>query len=168
LVTKTEIDNVPFYVVHGDVPALLGLGACEAFDLIHHVDIVDTVKSGDILDEFSDLFTGIGSIAGEHHIVIDDTVPPVVHPPRRIPLTVEAKLKNTLDNLEINGIITKQQSPTKWMNSLLVVEKKDGTLQICLDPVILIKPSRESIIIYQRVTKYLLNSVETKCSRLLI
>ena len=119
-----EIDNVPFYVVRGDVPELLGLGACEALDLIRRVDVVDSVKSGDILDEFSDLFTGIGSIPGEHHIVIDDTVPPVVHPPRRIPLTVEAKLKNTLDKLENNGIITKQDTPTDWLNILLVVERK--------------------------------------------
>ena len=110
------------------------IGACEALDLIRHVDVVDTAKSGDILDEFSDLFTGIGSIPGEHHIVIDDTVPPVVHLPRRNPLTVGAKLKNTLDKLENNGVITKQDSPTVWVNSLLVVEKKDGILLICLDP----------------------------------
>jgi len=132
-VFKDRNTDIPFYVVHGDVPALLGLGACEALDLIRRVDTMDTVKN-DILSEFSDVFTGIGSIPGEHHIVIDNTVPPVVHPPRRIPLTVEAKLKKTLDKLENDGIITKQDGPTDWVNSLLVIEKKDGSLRICLDP----------------------------------
>ena len=163
-VFKDRNIDIPFYVVHGDVPALLGLGACEALDLIRRVDVVYTMKN-DILSEFSDVFTGIGSIPGEHHIVIDDTVPPVIHPPRRIPLTVEAKLKKTLDKLENSGIITKQDGPTDWVNSLLVVEKKDGSLCICLDP---IKPSRENITIFQRVKRYLINSVERRSSQLSI
>jgi len=34
-------------------------------------------------------------------------------------------LKKTLDNLEKSGIISKQDEPTDWVNSLMIVEKKD-------------------------------------------
>ena len=31
------------------------------------------------------------------------------------------------------GLVTKQDGPTDWVNSILVVEKKDGSLHICFD-----------------------------------
>jgi len=70
---------------------------------------------------------------GAYHIIIDKNIPPVVHSPRRIPLSLEERLKKTLCELESLGIIKKQDQPTEWVNSLLV-EKKDGSLRLCLDP----------------------------------
>ena len=90
-----------------------------------------------MLEEFKDVFTGIGKMPGKHHnffIVIDENVRPVVHPPRRVPFALEIKLKRTLDNLESKGIIERRDDPTDWVNSLLIVEKRDGSLRLCLDP----------------------------------
>ena len=33
-----------------------------------------------------------------------------------------------------NGVITPIQEPTDWVNSLVIVEKPNGKLRICLDP----------------------------------
>ena len=43
---------------------------------------VDNVKPE---EEYQDVFKGIGLFPGEYHIKIDETVSPVVNPPRRIP-----------------------------------------------------------------------------------
>ena len=32
------------------------------------------------------------------------------------------------------GVLVKVDQPTDWVNSLVIVEKKNGTLQMCLDP----------------------------------
>ena len=44
------------------------------------------------------------------------------------------KLKETLDRFENAGVITKLDHPTEWVNSLVIVKKKDGSLRLCLDP----------------------------------
>ena len=86
------------------------------------------------MDEFADLFTGVGCLSGEHHIVIDPSVKPVIHAARRVPLALQPKLRQTLDELVKSGIIVKRDEPTDWVNSLLIVEKKDSSLRLCLDP----------------------------------
>ena len=59
---------------------------------------------------------------------------PVVHAPRRVPLTIKDKLKETLDQLEKETIIAKVNEPTDWVSSLVIVEKKDKSLRLCIDP----------------------------------
>ena len=59
---------------------------------------------------------------------------PVIHPPRKVPLTIFPKLKETLTKLIKANVISKIEEPTGWVNSLVIVEKKDKTLRLCLDP----------------------------------
>lgn len=44
------------------------------------------------------------------------------------------RLKSDLDPMETVGIIVKVSEPTDWVNSLVLVEKPNGTLHICLEP----------------------------------
>jgi hypothetical protein len=87
-----------------------------------------------LLNEYPDCFNGIGCFDGEFHITLDPDVPPVVHPPHRVPEALRDKLKNELENLELHGIIAKVSEPTDWVNSLVCVTKPDGSLRLCLDP----------------------------------
>ena len=59
---------------------------------------------------------------------------PTIHPPRKVPLTILPKLKETLDRLEMAGVVSNLDHPTEWLNSLVIVEKKDGSLRLYLDP----------------------------------
>ncbi|KAF7664615.1 hypothetical protein LDENG_00171990 [Lucifuga dentata] len=43
------------------------------------------------------------------------------------------RLKETLSTQEKRGVIRKVTKPTQWVSSLVVTEKKNGTLQVCLD-----------------------------------
>ena len=44
------------------------------------------------------------------------------------------KVKEKLAAMERNGIIVKRDEPTAWVNSMLIVEKKDGSIRLCIDP----------------------------------
>ena len=39
-----------------------------------------------LLDEYKNVFECLWDLLGEYHIVTDDAVPPLVHPPRRVPV----------------------------------------------------------------------------------
>ena len=70
----------------------------------------------------------------EYDIKVDPAVEPKVHPPRRVPLELKSKLKVKLDRMEKGNTIIKVNTPTKWVSSLLLKEKPNGELRVCLDP----------------------------------
>ena len=44
------------------------------------------------------------------------------------------KLKGTLNDLERKDIIAKVEEPVSWVSNLVIVEKANKTLRLCLDP----------------------------------
>ena len=42
---------------------------------------------------------------GEYHIVLDETIKPVIHPPRKVPYSIQRKLKEKLPQLEVCGVV---------------------------------------------------------------
>ena len=120
-----------FEVVDDGLCPILGL---ESSELLSIVNRINEMKTTDLLDKYSDVFEGIGCLSGEHDISVDPSVKPVIHAPRRVPISMTDKLKKELDDMEKSGIIAKVDVPTPWVNSLVCVEKRDGSLRICLDP----------------------------------
>lgn len=43
-------------------------------------------------------------------------------------------VKEELDRMEKLKVIEKISEPTDWMNSLVIVGKKNGKLRVCMDP----------------------------------
>ena len=70
----------------------------------------------------------------EYHIELDPSVPPVIQTPRKVPHAKHTQLKETLDKLERDGIIASVDEPTDWVHNLVITEKRNGSLRICLDP----------------------------------
>ncbi len=84
---------------------------------------------------YANVFEGLGKFPGEeYHIELKPNAVPVIHPPRRVPQALQNRLKETLDRLETNKIISKVNKPTDWVQSLVIVEKPNGSLRLCLDP----------------------------------
>lgn len=92
------------------------------------------LSTDSIVQEFSDVFVGLGCLPGEYSIQVDPSVKPVVHPCRKVPFAIQDKLKDELDRMEQLEVICKEDNPTQWVSSMVVVEKKNGKLRICLDP----------------------------------
>ena len=58
----------------------------------------------------------------------------MVVPPRKVPFALKDRLKKELDRMENMGIIEKVEKSTDWVNALVLVEKPNGKLRVCLDP----------------------------------
>ena len=124
---------VQFIVVSAKVNPIIGLKTCEHLNLIKCVSMINNVDPT-IFDDFDDLFGDLVCLPGTYHINIDPNVKPVVHPPHRVPFAIRHKLQAELDRLVSLGVIEKVDQPTDWVNSIVLIEKHNGDLCICLDP----------------------------------
>ena len=56
-----------------------------------------------------------------------------MQPPRKIPVALRDKVRDELTRMESLGVIVKQDEPTPWVNSMVVVNK-GSKIRICIDP----------------------------------
>lgn len=113
---------------------ILGLKDCVNLDVVRLIRSVNKTDEKPIMEEYKDVFEGIGCLADPYHIQTKADVTPVVHAPRKIPVTLTNRLKEELQRMEKLKVITKVDGPTDWVNSMVIVEKPDSKLRICLDP----------------------------------
>ena len=132
---KFATSAVRFFVVSKEVQPILGLKDCTSLGLVqrvHTIQVPDLSKEM-IQVEFPDIFKGLGNI-GKYRITLKENAIPVIHQARRVPHSLRDKLKRSLDaNLKC-GVLQKVDEPTDWVHNLVIVEKKNGTLRLCLDP----------------------------------
>ena len=130
---RGEEYQVCFQVFDGNYVPLLGRETCEN---MHLTQCINAIKDNSILDEFPEVFQGLECLSGKYHININPLVPPVVHPPRRVPHSKREPLKRKLDRMVEAGILEKVllNEPAVWVSSLVCVDKRDGSIRVCLDP----------------------------------
>ncbi len=67
--------------------------------------------------------------------------------------------------MEADSVITKTEKPTDWVNSLVVVEKRDKSLRLCLDPGDLNKAIKREHFMILTPQDIVVNSGESAYSR---
>ena len=93
------------------------------------------IKSTDnLIKEFPDQFTGIGRFPGEYTIWLCSDAHPIIHAPRKCPITLHPKVMEHLNKMECMGVITCVDKPMDWVSSITYVQKANGELHLCLDP----------------------------------
>lgn len=126
--------KLKFNVIDLHVPPVLGLPDCERLNLIKRVHTVQLSKEKEkFIQENQEVFTGLGNI-GTYKIKVKEESEPVVKPIRRVPHALKDRLKETLRSYEEKDVIEKVTAPTAWCNNLVIVEKPDKSLRLCLDP----------------------------------
>ena len=116
-------------------PALLGGTDCARLGLVKRVHAMTTRDmKAKILKSHPQLFHGSGSLPGVHTIVLKDDAAAVIHAPRRVAVAKRPELKRELDRQVKNGFLSKVTEPTDWVNSLVIVEKSNGQMRLCIDP----------------------------------
>lgn len=135
-------DRDPVYIkfmvidVKSQLP-LLGLQACLDLNLIQRVDTVTANNFSNldsVVKQYESLFTGLGKFPTKHKIVLKEDAVPHIQPMQRIPRSLFERLKNKLTEMELQGIIRKVDKPTEWLNAVVIVEKRNGDIRLCLDP----------------------------------
>ena len=131
------------YVLQDNVRPLLGLESCLKLELISMNNNVEQIalsvdevqKKCSLLDEFQDVFVGLGCVEGEYSVKLKATSHPTIQPQRNVPLRLRDKLKETSDNLERKNFIAEVEESVDWVSNL--VEKSSNTLRLYLDPPVL-------------------------------
>lgn len=59
----------------------------------------DSASIDEVLKNYGDCFQGIGCFQGKFHITVDPSIPPVVHPLRRVPEALKEPFKKEFDSL---------------------------------------------------------------------
>jgi transposase InsO family protein len=134
------VKDCEFFITETSGPIILGLETCTDLKLVTINNEVKKRPLGDtklrqkILHEYADVFQGIGCFEQECKIILDPNVPPVVHAPRRVPVALRDALKEELDKLVGQDILSPVTYPTDWVNSCVCVSKSNGKIRLCLDP----------------------------------
>ena len=88
-----------------------------------------------LLKEYKDVFSGIGTLpGGPYQIQLKENYTAVQHAPCQVAVSLKSVYKAELQRLMDAGIITEVHGHTKWINSIVLVKKPDGSLRLCLDP----------------------------------
>jgi len=96
---------VEFEVIDHNVPNILGLTTCTQMNLVQRIDTIGN-NHMTLFEQYSDVFKGLGCITVvRYHIRIDPTKTPVIHPPRRVPITLCPKIQEELACMESLDVI---------------------------------------------------------------
>ena len=120
-----EVCTIQFLVVNNNFHCLLGLEAVKSMNLVTvNCDTFIASVRNESLGDF-----------GSASLSVDvSTKPRVLLPCRKLPIAIRDKVKTELDNLVERGVITHINEPTDWVSQMAVVNKKNGSLRICIDP----------------------------------
>lgn len=122
-----SLDFIIVDSVNNTSPAILGLNHCLKLGLIKRVN---EISSNNVLEQYDDVFKGIGCLKLEHKIILKENSASVVFNARKIPLSIKNEVKNELDRLEKQKIIEKVTEPTDWVYPLVVVRKPNGKIRL--------------------------------------
>lgn len=133
---NTDRDEVlEFIVVDLNVKLILGLPSIQKLGYIKHINNIQINSEKEkFIQSNIDIFTGLGTFKDTCTITLKKNSEPVARPCRRVPLTIKSKLKSKLEQLEKQKIIAKVNGASEWVNSLVIIEKPNKTLRLCLDP----------------------------------
>ena len=133
--TKHKIHSVQFIVIDSNSPSIIGLKTREDLNLLKRLSNININSDIDFYTECANCFGDIESLKHEYKIQLKSNVEPVIHAPRRVPLALKDKLRHELDKMKRLDIM--QEVPisgsSEWVNSMVIVEKPNGKLRICLD-----------------------------------
>lgn len=139
--SKTQLN---FLIADGSIKPILGLQACVTLGFIARTDntndqsttttYIHSIEEKSFISEYADIFDGLGIIKRNQQLIVSPTERPIAKPPRRIPAKIVDRVKQKIDELEATGIVERVDEPAQWVHNLVVVEKPDGSVRLCLDP----------------------------------
>ena len=114
-------------MVKGSSGSLLSWKTSQDLSLLQTVQQVKLLPSkleagtpSGLLAEYDDLFHGLGKLKNyQIKLHIDEEVPPVAQPHRRVPFHVRKHLEEQLRRDEELGVIERIEGPTPWVSPIV-------------------------------------------------
>ena len=123
-------------------------------------------STDDLINEFPDWFKGIGRFPRKYKIQLHHDAHPVIHAPRKCPITLHLKVKEHLNKMECLGVITHVDEPTGLGYPPLPMSRRQMASYVCAwIPVTSMRPSNMTITRHPMWRK-LLTSLHTLASSL--
>uniref|UniRef100_A0A183CNU7 Reverse transcriptase domain-containing protein n=1 Tax=Globodera pallida TaxID=36090 RepID=A0A183CNU7_GLOPA len=95
----------------------------------------DLRKLKQLCEEFADVFSksqyDLGSCLVGEHDIITTTEEPLSTKPRRTPFRFREEVRDHMEKWLKTGVMVKSDTP--WISNIVLVQKKDGGLQPCID-----------------------------------
>ena len=164
---KGENARASFYVTDNPGPAIIGLPTSTDLKLLtlnlsieendptprnSTVSKEQPIKDKqDLISQYPECFNGVGKFQGEYHIVLDPNVPAVVHPPRRMPISLKDDIKRELDEMVNSDIIAKIKEANlhSGLTALFTAASRTGGWGSAWIPKTSMQPFRENIMSLQ-------------------
>ncbi|XP_049886595.1 uncharacterized protein K02A2.6-like [Pectinophora gossypiella] len=119
-----KFENSTFYVIAGGTRNLLGKTTAMSLGILKiGLNLVNHIES-EIFPKFKHVMVDLP---------IDESVPPVAQPYRRIPIPLEEKVEGKIDELLKRDIIEEVKSPSKWVSPIVPILKDNGEVRLCVD-----------------------------------
>lgn len=139
--TPKKIATATFYVIEGKNDSLLSYETSVDLGIVPEIKSVTSnneqcsTRVENLVKEYSGLFEGIGKLKDkEIKLHIDEAVPPVAQPHRRIPFHLREKVEKELLRLEELDIIESVDGDaTPWVSPIVIAPKKNNEIRICID-----------------------------------
>ncbi|UYV71446.1 hypothetical protein LAZ67_8003250 [Cordylochernes scorpioides] len=129
-----------FIVADVEAQTLITGDTCEKLEILRRINHINTdemklcSETQKIIEQYHEVFQGVGLINSECKIYTKPEYSPVQVPPRRIPTSLGAEVQSELEKMVKQGIVKKIYHETEWSHPMVVVKKKSGQIRICLDP----------------------------------
>ena len=97
-------------------------------------EAIEESYTNKFIKEFPKVFNGLGKMKREpvHIQLKPDTVPFHLSAAPHVALPMQDKVRIELNRMENLGVIRKVNEPTDWCYPMVIVNKKDGNLRICI------------------------------------
>ena len=134
---------IKFHVVDTPVCSILGLNDSLKLGLIQtssHVHEIQNSESNtgipqDIMDSHPSLFDGkLGKLPVIYKMRLDPDIAPVVQSARNIPVALKPKVKEKLEQMCRQEVICPVSEPTEWVSAMVVAQKPNKDIRVCIDP----------------------------------
>ena len=113
---KDKVIETQFYVVENSAPPLICLQSSLDLGLLKLTYSVESSPSCTLMSkesmqrDFADLFAEIGVLPGTSKLYLKENSVPIVNPPRRVTQALKSKVKDELDRMEKDSIITSDRA----------------------------------------------------------
>ena len=129
---KSKTTQQLFYICPKVTQELLGKPAISSLSLFQ---MNSTTETQDFTKQYPQVFNGLGKIRGQPIPIKlkENTTPYDLSAPRHVAFPLLRLLKKELDRMLSLGVIRKVDEGTEWYHRIVIIQKENGTIRLCID-----------------------------------